>query len=109
MCRNVETSVGRIVKVAERRHIPEGTGIAVTIGALSIAVFNVGGQFYATSDVCPHAGGPLSEGWIEDKQVTCPWHGWTFDLDPGEESPHDGLHRYPVIVNGEDIKIELPD
>lgn len=99
----------RIVKVAEKRDIPEGEGRSVTVGDNRIAVFNVGGVFYATIDECPHAGGPLSEGWLDDSQVTCPWHGWTFDLNAEGGEAYDGLKRYKVRLDGDAILVELPD
>jgi nitrite reductase/ring-hydroxylating ferredoxin subunit len=49
-----------------------------------VAVYNVGGVFYATQDECPHAGGPLSEGKLDGKIITCPWHGSCFDVITGE-------------------------
>ena len=45
-----------------------------------IALFNVDGTFYALDGVCPHQGGPLGQGTLEGCIVTCPWHGWQFDV-----------------------------
>jgi NAD(P)H-dependent nitrite reductase small subunit len=101
--------MGQWIKVAEKKDIPDGEAISVEAGKETVAVFNVGGAYFATSDVCPHAGGPLSDGWVEDQQVVCPWHGWAFDLEPGECSRDDGLCRYPVRTEGEAIEIEVPE
>jgi nitrite reductase/ring-hydroxylating ferredoxin subunit len=57
--------------------------------SLDVAVFNVGGNFYAISDICAHKGGPLSEGILKKNIVTCPWHGWKYDVRSGK-SPHKG-------------------
>lgn len=54
-----------------------------------IAVFNISGNFYAISNVCAHKGGPLSNGILEKNIVTCPWHGWKYDVRNGK-SPHEG-------------------
>ncbi len=98
--------MAEIVKVAETKDIPPGEGIAVEVKDERIAIFNVEGKFYAITDTCPHMGGPLSEGFADEDSVTCPWHGWNFEFeDPGED---DGVTRYPVHVDGDDIKIELP-
>ncbi len=94
------------VKVAERKDIPEGGSVAVECNGDSVAVFNIGGRYYAMADTCPHAGGPLSDGCVENGQVTCPWHGWTFHLDP-TKAGNDGITRYPVSIDGDDIKIQL--
>lgn len=97
------------VKVGTTSEIPDGEGKAFTYGKHRVAVFNVGGNFHAVSDACPHAGGPLSDGWLEGTEVTCPWHGWSFDVRLCEQDPNDGVCRYKVLVEGEDIKVELPD
>jgi nitrite reductase/ring-hydroxylating ferredoxin subunit len=49
-----------------------------------VAVFNVGGEFYAIDNSCPHRGGPLGEGELEDCIVTCPWHEFRFDVRTGK-------------------------
>ena len=68
-----------------------------------VAVFNVDGTFYACSNRCPHAGAPLQGGMLQGTVLACPWHGWRFDLAAGPDAPKDGVLRYPVTVDGEDI------
>ena len=65
--------------------LPPGKGETVELGGRRIAVFNIGGKFYALDDTCPHRGGPLGPGWIEGEKcmVACPLHGWEFDLKTG--------------------------
>ncbi len=87
--------------------IPRGQAKAAMCGDLSIAVFNVNGTYYATSNICPHAAGPLCEGWVEDDYVVCPWHGWSFTLSP-EDAPRDGLPRYRTKVEDGAIYVEIP-
>lgn len=94
-------------KVAEKKDIPEGESIAVQVGQERIAVFNIGGTYYAIRDLCPHAGGPLSQGCVSGTRITCPWHGWQFELCPNNGKPNDGICRYAVQVEGEDIKIAI--
>lgn len=72
-----------------------------------IAVFNVDGAFFAVSNVCPHAAGPLEHGWIEEGRIICPWHGWSFPLSP-EDPPNDGLARYRVVVEAGQVHVEYP-
>jgi nitrite reductase/ring-hydroxylating ferredoxin subunit len=100
--------MGQVIKVARKSDIPEGEGIAVTCGNERIALFNVAGDIHAVSDTCPHAGGPLSDGWLEGTEVTCPWHGWSFDVQYRDEDPRDGVCRYKVHIEGDDVTIELP-
>lgn len=97
------------MKVAKRQDIPEGTGIVVRVEGNSVAVFHVGEHFYATSNVCPHKGGPLGEGECEGTVVTCPWHAWQFDVTTGKnlDNPLLSVPCYPVRLVGDDIDIQI--
>lgn len=64
--------------------IAPGSALTVSVDGREIAVFNVGGTFYAVDNTCPHQGGPLAEGYIEGTTVTCPWHAWCFNLTDGK-------------------------
>ena len=72
------------VTVASVDEIPSGTAKSVAIGEYEIAVFHVGDEWYAIEGTCPHQGGPLAEGWVHEKTVTCPWHAWCFSLETGK-------------------------
>ncbi|GMU94245.1 MAG: hypothetical protein AMXMBFR4_33030 [Candidatus Hydrogenedentota bacterium] len=97
------------IRVARVGEIPDGEGKAFTCGNHRIAVFHIAGNYYAVSDTCPHAGGPLSDGWIDGTEVTCPWHGWSFDVQYTDHDPGDGVCRYRTCVEGDDISVEVPD
>lgn len=56
---------------------------------VEIAVFNVQEKYYVISNICKHVGGPLSQGTVKEKIVTCPWHGWKYSIIDGK-SPHEG-------------------
>ena len=71
------------VRVADLTSVPPGKSRAFNVGRYEIALFNVGGNYYALENACPHQGGPIAEGWIENLTVTCPWHAWCFDLRTG--------------------------
>jgi len=102
--------VGQFVKVATTDEIEPGTGKLVQVNGLEIAVFNVGGQFYASGAVCPHEGGPLEDGTLDGDVVICPWHGFDFDLKTGECVVDSDLRVpiYPVKVEGDSILVETP-
>jgi nitrite reductase/ring-hydroxylating ferredoxin subunit len=59
---------------------------------------------------CPHMGGPLGEGDLDGNVVSCPWHGWQFDVMTGNCVIRPGLKQdiYPVKVEGDDLLIDLP-
>jgi nitrite reductase (NADH) small subunit len=62
----------------------EGQGKYVEIGGFQLAVFLSGGQVYVMDNYCPHAGGNLAGGWVEDGCAVCPWHYWSFKVETGE-------------------------
>ena len=103
--------MGELIKVAETKEVPPGTGKAVEAGGRKIALFNSSGTYYAIDDTCTHRGGPLSDGAVEGTVVTCPWHGATFDITTGGvlgPPAAGGVAHYNVQVDGTDIKVELP-
>ncbi len=69
--------------VARLDQLIPGQGLAVEAGRTSVALFLVDGEVHALDDMCPHSGGPLSEGQVEDGCVMCPWHGARFELASG--------------------------
>jgi nitrite reductase (NADH) small subunit len=72
------------VRVADLSDVPSGSSRTVSVGRYEIALFNVDGNLYALENCCPHQGGPIADGWVEHCTVTCPWHGWRFDLRSGK-------------------------
>ena len=97
------------VKVARASDLAEGTGIQVQAGDKQLAVFKCDGQIYAIHGICPHRGGPLGEGFLQGAHVSCPWHGWQFDVKSGANSMNPGIKvpSYPVTVEGEDVFVEV--
>jgi len=100
----------RSIRVAAVSELPPGASKEVLADDLVVALFNVGGKFYALDGVCPHAGGPLGEGTLRGTIVTCPWHGWQFDVTSGQNCLNARLmHKsYPVTVDGDDVLVEIP-
>ena len=102
--------MAEFVKVAKSEDVPDGRGKMVEVSGRKIAVFNVGGAYHAIDDTCTHKGGPLSEGELNGRQVTCPWHGATYDVTTGNvlgpPAPK-GVSRYNVRVSGDDIEVEI--
>jgi len=64
-------------------------------------------EVFATSNTCPHKGGPLSEGIVHGQKVTCPLHNWVFDLNTGEALGEEGrIETYPVRIDGDRILLD---
>jgi nitrite reductase (NADH) small subunit len=64
--------------------LQDGRGKYVEIGGFQLAVFHSGGEVYVLDNTCPHAGGNMASGWVDDGCAVCPWHSWAFRLDNGQ-------------------------
>ena len=98
------------VKVASVSQVAPGTGIVANVNDKEVAVFNVDGTFYVIDNTCKHRGGPLGEGEVEGDTVTCPWHGWQYNVKTGVCLTKDGItmDKYEVRVEDGDVKIAIP-
>jgi nitrite reductase/ring-hydroxylating ferredoxin subunit len=95
------------VKVASMANLKPGTAMTVVVNGMDIALYNVGGKIYATSNTCLHQGGPLGEGILEGEIISCPWHMWEYNVCTGEKVGNSSikLTTYPVEIEGADIKV----
>lgn len=93
------------VRVAKAMDVPPGSGRVVVVQGHPVALFNVDGTFYALSNVCLHRGGPVGEGELDGPVVTCPMHGWEYDVRTGANTinPAARLRTYEVRREGDDI------
>ena len=96
-------------RVASASEIPAGTGKVVQAGGKTLAVFNCDGTFYATENACKHRGGPLGEGSLSGTTVTCPWHGWEYDVTTGACQTDDAIkvQKFDVKVQGDDVLVAV--
>lgn len=97
----------RYVKVARRGDLEPGAGKSVNVNGTSVALFNVGGIYYATHNTCPHEDGPPGEGELSQNVVTCLWHAYEFDVKSGEclTEPAYQVERFEVCVECDDILV----
>jgi nitrite reductase/ring-hydroxylating ferredoxin subunit len=95
-------------RVARADEVPVGTIRELQLGGKTIALANVGGNFFAINNVCLHRAGPLGEGRLDGQVVTCPWHGWQYNVTSGKvvQNPAVGVEAYPVEVRGDDIFVD---
>ncbi len=90
------------VRVATASELPPGScGEFVADGRI-VALFNVDGSFYALDGICPHQGGPLGKGTLAGCVVTCPWHGFQFDVTNGQHLTSKSLVHPTFPVKNED-------
>lgn len=97
------------VPIAKTADCPPGSANEYVVEGRVVAVFNVDGQLYALDGVCPHQGGPLGKGELAGTIVTCPWHGWQFDVTSGQHqlSPSICHPVVPVRIEGDQIEVDL--
>jgi nitrite reductase (NADH) small subunit len=97
------------VRAAKATDIAPGQIREIPLQGITIAVANVGGQFHAISNTCLHRGGPLGQGTLQGNVVTCPWHGWTYDVGSGKVTPNQtaAVACYPVELRGEDVYVDI--
>jgi nitrite reductase (NADH) small subunit len=99
----------RRVKVASIGEVSEGQARVVEAEGRSLALFNVGGSYYALDNECAHRGGPLGEGDLEGRLVVCPWHAWRWDVTTGRNAnnPAVTMACYSVRVEADGVFVEL--
>jgi nitrite reductase (NADH) small subunit len=89
--------------------IPIGEGRAYIVDGTEVAVYRLrDGTLRALAAVCPHRGGPLADGLIDERVVVCPLHGHTYDLSTGAEiaANGDGVRAYHVTTDDGNILID---
>jgi nitrite reductase (NADH) small subunit len=99
----------RFVKLTTLDELPVGSAKEVEFEGRIYAIFNRDGVISAIDGICPHQGGPLAEGHIEDTTVTCPWHGWQFDVQSGK-TPMGPKIKQPVFevkIEGRDVLVAV--
>jgi nitrite reductase (NADH) small subunit len=98
-----------LLRAAKKDEIPAGTIREFQLNGTTVAIANVDGKLYAINNVCLHRGGPLGEGELNGKIVTCPWHGWTYDVTTGKTTmnPAVGVNCYPIEIKGNDVFVEV--
>ena len=97
------------IEVACASDLPVGRARAVTVGGRTVALYHTARGFFATDNVCPHRGGPLAEGFVQDGCLYCPWHGWGFNLETGNYvgAPGIGVRTHAVEVKDGSVMVKL--
>ncbi|MCH9670396.1 MAG: Rieske 2Fe-2S domain-containing protein [Gammaproteobacteria bacterium] len=96
-------------KVLDVDELPDGRVKTVVAGKKSLALTHFEGQYGALDNRCPHQGGPLGEGSIENGLLRCPWHGWDYCPLTGKAPGFDdGVETFPMDERGDGIFVGLP-
>jgi nitrite reductase/ring-hydroxylating ferredoxin subunit len=102
-------ATAQFVTVAKVEDVPPGTMLQIEVGDEQIALANVDGELCAVQGHCLHLQGPLGEGRLEGTVLTCPWHGWQYDVRTGENEFDRAirLRTYPVQVENGDVQVGI--
>jgi nitrite reductase (NADH) small subunit len=97
------------VKICAKSDLPRpGEAREFSAGSRTLCIANVNGVIRALDNECPHRGGPLAEGLIEDGKLICPWHAWSFDPATGAtDSSQERVAVYSVSVEGEEVFVKI--
>ena len=97
------------IKVARVVDCPPGECRELIGGDRIVALFNVDGEFHALDGICPHQGGPLGQGRLTGCIVTCPWHGWQFDVRTGQHQSIAPLRHMslPTKVEQDEVLVDV--
>ena len=71
-------------RTAKTNEITPGTIREFQVEGKAVALANIGGKYYAINNTCLHRGGPLGQGTMNGEVVTCPWHGWQYNVITGK-------------------------
>ncbi len=85
-------------------------GAAITVAGVELAIFPLGEGYVALANSCPHAGGPLADGYRDGNRIECPWHGWSFDLETGacQQVPKRPARSIPLRERDGQYEVALP-
>ena len=97
------------LRTAKKDEVPPGMIREFQIDGKTFALSNVEGKLYAINNLCLHRGGPLGQGELKGSVVTCPWHGWQYDVTTGRlvTNPAVACETYAVEVRGDDIFVDV--
>jgi len=95
------------IPIATVDECPPGASIERLAGDRMVAVANVDGIFHALDGLCPHQGGPLGTGVLCGATLTCPWHGWQFDVTTGRHGTSATVRQQVHEVRAVDGRLEV--
>lgn len=98
-----------MVFAAKVNEVPNFGKKVVKVNGQDIILINIKGEFFACENECPHQGAPLSSGIVKDGYLSCPRHGYRFELKSGKclDSPDFTLKVFPVSIQGDEIHVDL--
>jgi nitrite reductase/ring-hydroxylating ferredoxin subunit len=96
-------------KLCDVEELNSGTGREFLVAGRIVAAFRNGQQIYAIDGMCAHQGGPIAQGALDGQCVTCPWHGWQYDITTGVNllTKKRMLECFPVDVRDKQVWVDV--
>ena len=103
--------MGEYVTVGQTADFPAGEGRMAVVNGRHVAIFRLDDGYFAIDNLCLHQAGPLCDGAVERGIVTCPWHGWSYDIRTGilVQDGKVGVSRHTTRVVGDTVQVQLTD
>jgi nitrite reductase (NADH) small subunit/3-phenylpropionate/trans-cinnamate dioxygenase ferredoxin subunit len=101
--------LAEFVRVMAAEELAPGRATERFVAGRPVAIYNVDGRFYATTNLCIHRGGPLGQGMLDGNVIMCPWHAWTFDVTTGENTVNADMKVgcYPVRLEDGHVLVQI--
>jgi nitrite reductase (NADH) small subunit len=101
--------MSQLLRICHKSDLPKaGEAKEFSAGPRLLCIANIDGVIRALDNECPHRGGPLAEGMIEQGKVVCPWHAWAFDPATGAtDMSQERVAVYPVTQQGEEVYVQI--
>lgn len=97
--------------IADADALPDGGRLCTTIAGKAVVVLNVEGTPYAIANQCPHAGRPLEDGEVQGLVITCPYHGYAYNLRNGNNLDYPDIEppvpTYPVRIEAGKVQVSI--
>ncbi|MBX3423693.1 MAG: Rieske (2Fe-2S) protein [Pirellulaceae bacterium] len=103
--------MGDFAKLCMLSELNEGQGREFLVEGRVVAIFRVGDSALAVDGICAHQGGPIAKGTVDGHCVTCPWHGWQYDIRSGVNllTQKPMLECFAVELRGDEVWIRIDD
>lgn len=99
------------ITIADANDLPDGSRRCATVEGKPVLVINADNQLYAIANTCPHAGRPLEDGEVHGKVITCPFHGYAYNLKNGNNLDHPEFEppvpTYQVRIHEQKIQVNV--
>jgi len=105
----VNVPVSTWIAVAGTAKLQEGVPLLVKPKGIGILLIKRGDAIFAVRNKCPHMACPMEQGEVDEFELTCPCHGWTFDIRDGAfvRAPEIKVETYAAKIEGDDVLIDF--